>query len=280
MEKIQNITWISAGSSSTTPTDDRKRVEVKVSLPACWLEDYEKDITVNPTGRYSESYNVAGISNRLNVGQRKFKLKVPLKTNGKITVEVRFKLVSKLVLTGAEAEKSVKKSAAFKQAKMNLENGITKNWNNSFKLEIDDPVCGKKMFDIEYKAVWVEASEHYALNVHTTYPREGVSGLILDVSSSTTDWTYAHEFGHCVGLPDEYSYSTDIETVKYYKPDGSLDAAISAPPDGKDATASDATIMAAYDSVKKLPRHAWNIAIEVKILLLEKLGREIKCGII
>jgi type VI secretion system secreted protein VgrG len=118
------------------------------------------------------------------------------------------------------------------------------------------------------------------LNVHTACPREGVTGSVVDVSSSTAAWVYAHEFGHCVGLPDEYSYSTDVESVKYYKPDGTLDAAISAPPDGKAATDPDATIMAAYGSLTKLPRHAWNIAIETQSLLTEKLGRAIKCKIV
>jgi type VI secretion system secreted protein VgrG len=268
------------GSASTTPTDEKKLAEVAVSLPACWLEDYEKSISVNPTGRYSESYNSAGVSNNFNGGLRKFKLLVPLKSDVKITVEVHFKLVSKLTLTGTNAEKLAAETVAFDLAKAKLQKGITDNWNNSFKLEIDDPVCGKKVFDIAYKAVWVNDSAHYTLNVHSTYEREGVTGLVVDVSASTTDWVYAHEFGHCVGLPDEYSYSTSIETVKYYKPDGSLDSAISAPPDGKDATAADATIMAAYGSLKKLPRHAWNIAIETQSLLTEKLGRAIKCDII
>jgi type VI secretion system secreted protein VgrG len=277
MEAIPKTTWSPAGSSSTTPTDDKKRKEVPVPLPVCWIDDYEKEVSVNPTGRYSESYNAAGVSNNLNVGQRKFKILVPLKSSPTITVEVRFKLVSQLTLTGTAAEKSAAKTVAFDKAKANLEKGITANWNSSFKLEVDDPTCGKKTFDISFKAVWVTSSEHYVLNAHRTYPREGVTGTVVDVSSTTTDWVYAHEFGHCFGLPDEYSYSPDTETVKYYKPDGSLSDPITAPPI---ATSADATIMAAYRSVKKLPRHAWSIAIEVRSLLIEKIGRAIKCDII
>ncbi len=101
----------------------------------------------------------------------------------------------------------------------------------------------------------------------------------MNVAKSTSDWTYAHEFAHCTGLPDEYSYSTDTEQIKYIKPDGTLDAAISAPSGGKSKTAADATIMSAVDNTTTLERHAWNIAIEVQELLRAKLGRAIKCTI-
>jgi type VI secretion system secreted protein VgrG len=63
--------------------------------------------------------------------------------------------------------------------------------------------------------------------------REGLSGSVMNVSKTTSAWTYAHEFAHTVGLPDEYLYSADTEKVKYIKPDGTLDGAVSAPPDGK-----------------------------------------------
>ncbi|HCA59614.1 MAG TPA: hypothetical protein DEP46_16725, partial [Blastocatellia bacterium] len=79
---------------------------------------------------------------------------------------------------------------------------------------------------------------------------------------------------------DEYSYvSGSTETVKYIKPDGSLDEAISAPYNGKSKTAPDATIMAAYDNTVTKTRHAWNVAIEVQELLRSKLGRQITCGV-
>ena len=64
--------------------------------------------------------------------------------------------------------------------------------------------------------------------------------------------------------------------MKYIKPDGPLDAAISAPLGGKSKTASDATIMSAVNNTKTLKRHAWHIAIEVQELLKAKLGRAIK----
>ncbi|MGA7904710.1 MAG: hypothetical protein WCA06_18935 [Terrimicrobiaceae bacterium] len=234
----------------------------------CWTGDYEKEISTASYGRYSQPYKKDGSPHNY-TDLVEYKIYAPVKTGDKITVEVRFK---------AEAQTGVS-AADVAAAKTKLENGVNTHWNGKFTLEADDPECGKKSFKIVYKVVWVASGQHYTVKIHNTYPREGVTGNVMNVAKSTSDWTYAHEFGHCVGLPDEYSYTADTETVKYYKPDGTLDAAISAPPGGKSKTAADATIMAAHGNTTTLKRHAWNIAIEVQELLRTKLGRAIKCSI-
>src|SRR6185436_14436706 len=124
-----------------------------------------------------------------------FKIYAPVKTATDITVEVRFKV-----------EKDGVTDADVTSAKTKLETGVSTNWNNKFKLVAKDPECPSKTFKIVFKAVWVDSGEHYTIKVHTTYPREGVTGTVMDVSKTTDAWTYAHEFGHCFGLPDEYSY--------------------------------------------------------------------------
>lgn len=236
--------------------------------PDCWSDDYEKDISVNSYGRYFKKYKADGTEYSYNFS-KKYKILVPVKTGNKITVEVKF-------LAKPQTGVSVADATA---AKTKLENGVKTNWNGKFTLEANDPECGKKTFSVVYKIVWVTSGQDYTINIHNTYPREGLSGKVMNVSKSTSDWIYAHEFAHCVGLPDEYSYSADTETVRYCKPDGTLGAAISAPPGGKSKTAADATIMAAHGNTKTLKRHAWNVAIEVQELLTAKLGRDIKCTI-
>ena len=184
-------------------------------------------------------------------------------------MEIRFK---------AEADVGLDATVA-SAAKTKLENGVKTNWSGKFTLEASDPNCGKKSFGIDYKIVWVDSGQDYTIKIHDTFAREGLTGNVMNVSKTTTDWTYSHETAHSFGLPDEYSYSTDTETVKYIKPDGTLDVAISAPPDGKSRTAADATIMSAVNSTVTLSRHAFNVAIEVQELLTAKIGRKITCSI-
>ncbi len=234
----------------------------------CWADDYDKAISVNSYGRYFKKYKADGTEYSYTFSKH-YKILAPVKCGDKITVEVRFKAEVQTGVSAADAT----------AAKTKLEDGVKTHWTHKSTLEVDDPVCGKKAFSIEYKIVWVDSGQDYTIKIYNTYPREGLSGNIMNVAKSTSAWTYAHEFAHCVGLPDEYSYSTDTETVKYIKPDGTLDSAISAPPDGKSKTAADATIMSAVDNTTVLKRHFWNIAIEVQELLTTKLGRAVKCSI-
>ena len=108
-----------------------------------------------------------------------------------------------------------------------------------------------------------------------------MTGTVIDVSMATNAQTHAHEFGHCYGIPDEYSYvDGDDETVRYVKPDGSWDAPVPALADAKEPEPKDANMMNAYGSTILYHRHAWQIAIEVQALLRAKIGRKITCDII
>jgi type VI secretion system secreted protein VgrG len=234
----------------------------------CWVDDYEKDIAVNSYGRYFKKYKADGTEYSYNF-QKKYKIVAPVKTGNTITVQVRFKPEKQPGVTDENAE----------AAKTKLVNGVNTHWSNKFTIEVNDPECGKKNFKIIYRIVWVDSGQDYTIKIWDTYAREGLSGDTMNVSKDTSAWTYAHEFAHCVGLPDEYSYSTDTEKVKYIKPDGTLDAEVSAPPDGKSSSAADATIMSSVDNTTTLNRHGWNIAIEVQELLTSKLGRKITCTV-
>lgn len=239
----------------------------------CWEGDYEKDISVNSYGRYFKKFKFDGTPYNYNF-QKKYKIYAPVKTGSEITVEVRFKI---------EVQPAViKKIKVENRAKKKLSKAVNKNWNGKFTLEADDSeclVCGKKTFKIKYKISWVNSGQDYTIKIHNIFAREGVSGNVMNVSKSTKPWTYAHEFAHCIGLPDEYSYTNKRESVQYIKPDRSPTLAISAPPGGKPKNGAGATIMSAVGNTKVEKRHGWNIAIEVQDLLKSKLGREIKCKI-
>jgi type VI secretion system secreted protein VgrG len=252
-----------SGDCPTTPVDG-----TKADCPKCWNDDYEKALSIESYGRYFRAYKGDGTEHSYSF-PKNYKILVPLKSGPKVTVEVRFKAEPQ---TGVGATDEA-------AAKTKLENGVNTHWNGKFTLEVDDPECGKKSFPIEYKIVWVTSGQDYTIKIHDTYAREGLTGSVMNVSKTTTDWTYAHEFAHTVGTPDEYSYTADTETVKYVKPDGSLDAAVTAPPGGKATNDPDATIMAAVNNTTVLKRHGWNIAIEAQELLRSKLGRAVKCDI-
>lgn len=239
-----------------------------VLTDSCWPANYEKEISTPSYGRYSQPFKKDGTPQNY-TDKVQYKLYVPVRTGTSITVEIRFKEEPQAGVSAAEVT----------AAKTKLETGVETYWSDRFTLEVDDPVCGNKSFLVKYKVTWVSSNQHYTVKIHTAYPREGVTGDVMNVSKTTSDWTYAHEVAHCFGLPDEYSYTADNETVKYFKPDGTLDAAIAAPPGGKPKNAPDATIMSAVDNTVRLERHGWNIAIETQELLTAKLGRKIQCSI-
>jgi type VI secretion system secreted protein VgrG len=275
-DKLTVITALTQTSKSLKAIDVREALgsggqaasESKPDTKKCWIEDYEKEISINSNGRYFKKYKNDGSEYSFNF-PKKYKILVPVKSGNKLTIEVRFKPVAQTGVT----EESVG------AAKVKFENGIKSYWGGKFKIEINDPECGGKTLNIEYKIVWVTSGENYTLKIHDTYDREGLSGTVMNVSKDTTDWTYAHEFAHCVGLPDEYSYVEDsTETVKYIKPDGTLDVAVSAP-SFKSSSDAGATIMSSVDNTKVLKRHGWNIAIETQELLAAKIGRKITCDI-
>lgn len=279
-----------AGDSSTTPVDNKRRKEVLVKLPACWIEDYEKEIAVPSYGRYAQPFQHDGTPHKYK-DKIWFKLYVPAKSDGPVVVEVRFKAITVLDAAGQALEESDKgtESAALRVkqranvvalAKKNATAGIEGNWNNKFRLEINDPQCGQKVLPVVFRVVWVDDKQHYTLQIHKRYDRENVTGDVMNVSLATALTTYAHEFGHCVGMPDEYSYTEFEETVRYFKPDGTLDEPIVCHVNGTSPQDLTQSIMSYAEGARILKRHGWNIAIEAQELLSKKIGRKIRCDIV
>ncbi|MEF2269916.1 type VI secretion system tip protein TssI/VgrG [Janthinobacterium sp. LS2A] len=279
-----------AGDSSTTPVDNKRRKEVLVKLPACWIADYEKEIAGPSYGRYAQPYQHDGTPHKYR-DKIWFKLYVPAKSDGPVVVEVRFKAITVLDAAGQALEESDKgtESAARRVkerayvvalAQKNATAGIEGNWNNKFRLEINDPQCGQKVLPVVFRVLWVDENQHYTLQIHKRYDRENVTGDVMNVSLATELTTYAHEFGHCVGMPDEYSYTEFEETVRYFKPDGTLDAPIVCHVNGTSPQDLTQSIMSYAEGALILKRHGWNIAIEAQELLSKKIGRKIRCDIV
>lgn len=279
----------SVDTSTTSPIDVKQRKEILAKRPACWIEDHEKEISAN-TVRYSSTFAPDG-SSRNKGRDRCFKLYIPLKSSGNVIAEIRVK--AKIIVDAVQSiveseEKNTeklnliksKRKAQLEKAKTTAERGLRKYWNNKLNLKISDPECGELSFPIIYRVVWVESEEHYTMDIYSEEIRENVAGHIINVSTHTNAWTYAHEFGHCFGLPDEYgTFDGDNDTVKYVKPDGSIDAPVTAPFEPMEPDAPNATIMSANGCVIIKKRHAWQIAIESQELLTQKIGRKITCEI-
>ena len=78
----------------------------------CWVDDYDKKITVNSYGRYFKKYKADG-SEYSYTFNKKYKIVVPVKTGDTITVEVRFKPE---VQTGVSEERRRKPKPSSKTA--------------------------------------------------------------------------------------------------------------------------------------------------------------------
>jgi hypothetical protein len=152
-----------------------------------------------------------------------------------------------------------------------------------------------RRLDVEFRIRWTASigSADYALCVYPSpedlpkapppridrpafvMPAAGAtSGRIeMHISGGSAAWIYSHEFGHCIGLPDEYSHPG----VSYLKPgrDGLfLQRPGSAIPEnrrgrvtahGRDPDLR--TEMSTHQTTSLLPRHLWPTAIEVRRLL-------------
>ncbi|MNV02399.1 hypothetical protein D3C71_926340 [compost metagenome] len=221
-------------------------------------------------GRYYEAYDSRG--EKLDYPfPVSYRIEVPLKTQGDVVVSIR---VQPVPMLGTTTDEMV-------TVKQRMVEGISRHWNTRFVLEVSDPDCGTRKHPIRYEVRWVDGGGDYKLFVHQKYEREQVSFPDIDVSVSTTPWTFAHEFAHCLGVPDEYSYNgSDEETVRYIQPDGVLDPEILvAVPDSRELSDPLATIMNAGDCAVTKPRHAWNIAREVQEMLSHEIGRDITCTV-
>ncbi|MBA0435439.1 hypothetical protein D7Y55_12705 [Stenotrophomonas maltophilia] len=240
------------------------------AAPQCWVDDHDTRIDRDVDGRYYEAYDVNGDKHDY-AFPVSYRIEIPLHAQGEVVVSIKVQPMPQAGVTAAEVTAT----------RARMEQGIDQFWNGRFTLDIHDPQCGTRSFPLRYEVRWVQGGSDYKLIIHRSYDREQVEFPDIDVSVSTTPWTFAHEFAHTLGVPDEYSYNDpDEETVRYLQPDGTLDPEVLvAVPDSRALSDPSATIMNSVDCAVTLPRHAWNIAREIRELLSRQIGREITCTV-
>jgi len=268
-----------AGTTSRSPAAQPEPGSTFISrrrAPECWGEDHQIEVATDAYGRYYLVYDENGNPLELSL-RRKFKILVPLKSTGSVEVLVRIKAAA--VQTDAEADETVSEED-MDAAKARMEAGIQTLWNNKFTMDVFDPICGIRTLPIDFKVEWVARGHHYAMNVSPSELREHVVNMNINVWKETTTWTFAHEYAHCFGVADEYSYHrVNTWALKYYRPDGTLDPEAIRIPVNKPDDDPSATMMSTQNNTKVELRHAWQIALEAQAFLKRHTGRDIECSV-
>lgn len=238
------------------------------TAPQCWVEDHSTHISVNPDGRYFEGYDPEGVRYVYEL-HASFRIDVPLNSGGDIVVTSKIRVETRGNVSAGDIT----------TAKLRLLEGIDAVLNNRFTLTVTDPQCGSRRFKIRYDVEYVTSGEDYVMRLHARYPREKVKHNVIYVSVETNKWVHVHEFGHCLGLPDEYVDDGMLEdTIKFFRPDGIIDGeAVIATSDLGESDPLN-TFMYSHPTATK-PRHAWNIGLEVRELLSQEIGREVTCTV-
>lgn len=238
--------------------------------PQCWVKDHVTHVSQSPDGRYFEAYAPDGTQYEYAL-HASFRIDVPLRSGGDIVVTSRFRVSTHGRVSAAQVA----------QAKQRLRDGISRYWNNQFRITVADPQCGTRTFPVRYDIEFVDSGQDYSVLLHDVYEREMVSGSVIHASVDTSPWTYAHEYGHCLGLPDEYDDAA-VEAdaiVKFFLPGGTLDTDVVHAPEFREDTDPLATIMSSVDCAVTRPRHCYNIGREVQELLAREIAREITCTV-
>ncbi len=159
---------------------------------------------------------------------------------------------------------------------------MVRRWSNRYKLKVVDPDCGTKTMRMKFKLLWspddTSDTATHKVNLIKNEPRAYVSGLNVHIGYNDVRddgaWTLAHEYGHTVGLQDEYFYdAVTSATVTYKKADGSSEAVTLEPPNRN--------IMRTYANRRYRKRFFYYVAIEAQELLRKEAGRNnITCEIV
>lgn len=263
---------------------------------AHWSDLHGRISTNNSSGVYYNYYSDTAGANRLTQRSPGYKarLDVLAASSRKVKVTLNFFAMPAPGFTTTAGE--------LQAAKDTLVDQVRSLWNQrrlKMRLLVLDersrPTGTSRTLDVEFRVRWAPsmASVGYVLCVYPTpndlpnvpgrtdrppfvmsaaFARSG--RIEMHIAATTPPWTSSHEFGHCIGLPDEYNHPG----VGYFKPEGREglllqrpDAFI--PPNRQGSVIAGQrdpdfrTEMSTNPNSSLLPRHLWPTAIEVRRLL-------------
>jgi hypothetical protein len=148
-----------------------------------------------------------------------------------------------------------------------LKNRVPAVWGNKFDLKITDATCTptEKTLPIRFRVLWDDETtigHHYTANLAVGPATSDITGSNANFDTLDTDdnsYTLCHEYGHTVGLADEYLYRGQTSaTVVYKRADGTTES-LTLPESGN--------IMATSGNFVVLKRHLFFVEIEAQELL-------------
>jgi hypothetical protein len=219
--------------------------------PCCWCDTFVKNV--------SEHGSIWVLSTQYPNDPIKFKMTVNLAAN-ELVIETKFKwnTVDASVTT---AEKTA------------IQNGLTSTvasaWSGKYGLKVVDPACTPttKTLAIRFVITFVTSGGDASVNL---LPGTGgsnvVPGLMTVHATDTIDGAYVliHEYGHIIGLADEYFYAGNTTgSVAYKRADGTT-TTITLPQNDN--------VMSTYGNMNFKPRFFYIVEIEAQKLLRSGAG--------
>lgn len=151
-------------------------------------------------------------------------------------------------------------------------------WSGKAKLKIEDSTCSpkSKTLPIDFKILWDKASKispHFSVNLKKGPARSNVTGSVINIDTldlNNNAYTVSHEYGHTLGLHDEYRYvAATAASVTYKRADGTTSTLALTQPANHMSVSGDFTF---------LDRFFYFLEIEVQELLRSSKGLK-KAGI-
>lgn len=289
--------------SRTSPTANKVRKEVllqRMAPPLCWGRDFEKEIVANPYKKYFQPYSKLGRREDRQPATVRYKLLIQ-PSRHRIVVQLNCDCPDIFVRDPAKTsyggrQLSPQQLAIFKSA---IARAMAL-WNEKVVMYVVDPVCGPRVLKVVYEmnlaARDSDSEFHSVISINqrpkgdrSSYYRShynwyGAHQMSFDAAK---DWrtpsAIAHEYGHALGLADEYTDDVENYWVRYREPMGGLGPVVlveSIYADPMNDNKGDDTLMRDDStSVVIEEHHAWNIAIEARDLFTEKLGRNVATAI-